>query len=505
MRALLAVAAVLLALAPRDARAVELEPGWSVRTAWDSNVFRTSEDEESDFSVLTGPELRLRERTRAFDLDLGYRLLYEEFIELDGIGSFQHFQDARVAWRPTPVDTLRFDQGFSQSENLLQILEVGAPGLLAGELVAEREKVSRNYAGLEYRRRLGPLWEMAVSANNTAYWFESDLRSDSLSTTGAVDFIRTLSLRQSVGVGVALTHQDFDDTEFSNGSATSFAQIYGIWNYRFSKTINLGVSAGPRLAVPDDLEDTGNARVTPLLNTSSGALVVSPVGCPAFAPGVVRFTNECVLASTRRVDPNSVDVRQFDFLEEREEPDSSLSYFGRIALSKEWETVTSTLSFERSAGSASGLSTSTDLNSFSFRTDWRPRRAWRFVGIATYEQQSSTSDIPLNELLLSTTPVTLLVDAQGRIVTNPADAVATIPGAGQVVGLRTAELVDNAIDFDTTRLELRVHHDITPRITVSGLATWYRQDSAGEFQSDETIDTARVELVLTWRLAPIDL
>jgi hypothetical protein len=206
-----------------------------------------------------------------------------------------------------------------------------------------------------------------------------------------------------------------------------------------------------------------------------------------------------------RVNPSSVAIRDFEFLDSREEPGENLGFFGGLSLSKSWETLITTLSYQRSASTASGIATSTDLDVATVSADWRPRRAWRVTGSASWERQVSSSEVSANDLLLSSTPTTLFVDANGRIVSDPMDAAFVIPNAGQTVGLTTERLVDNAIDIQATRLEIRVQRDVTRRLTVAGMATWWRQEFQGDLQADEVVSDARFELSLTWRLAPIDL
>jgi len=506
---LVLASALVLACAAARARAVELELGWTGRVGWDSNVFRTSDHEESDFTGATGPDVRIRERTRAFDLGVQYRMFYEEFAQERGLGNFEHYLTTDGTWRATARDTFTFDQSFTQTDSLIQLAETGVTGLAGGQLVANRETIQRNSAGVGYTRQLSPLWELAVNADNINYWYEEPARSDSRSTSGSADVTHLLTPRQRVGGGVAFTRQDFEDTSFTNGSGTSFAQVYGLWTWEVSETLSFATSAGPRLAIPDDLEDTAPAQSVPLLGVGNGlGLAVNPATCPAFRPGLVRFDSRTcgpVGGPLVLVRGTSVRMRDFDFLVSRDQPGENLGFFGRLSLSKRWDQVTTTLSYERSASTASGLATSTDLDVVSLRTDWRPRRRWRVTGIASWERQVSASEIPLNELLLSTTPVTLYVDAQGRLVEAPVAGGQTIAGAAQTVGLRTSELVDNAIDIQSTRLELRLQHDITPRISLGGFAFWWREESKGDFQSDDVITGGRVELSLTWRFAPIDL
>lgn len=504
-----AVLPLVLAVAALPASAVELELGLTGRAGWESNLFRSSNHEESAFSGAVGPDVRVRERTRALDVGLWYRMFYEEFAQESGLGNFEHYLSSDGTWRATPRDTFSFDQSYIRTDSLTQLTEIGVTGLASNQLVSQRDTVERNAVHGGYTRMLSPLWQLTVGADNINYWYEDPTDSDSRSTSGSADVTHLITPRHRVGAGVAYTRQDFEDTEFTNGSGTSFAQLYALWAWEVSQTVSFASSIGPRLAIPDDLEDTAPSPSVPLLGVGSGfGLAVDPSTCPAFRPGVVRFdSRSCspVGGPIVLVRGSSVRVRDFDFLVPREQPDENLGFFGRLSLSKRWEHVTTTLSYERSASAASGLAASTDLDVVSLRTDWRPRRQWRVTGIASWEHQVSSSEIPLNQLLLSATPVTLYVDAQGNLVDAPVPGGQAIPGAAQTVGLRTQELVDNAVDIQSTRLELRVGHDFTQRLSMNAFVVWWRQESKGDFQSDDVITDALVQLSLTWRFAPIEL
>jgi hypothetical protein len=500
---LLLLLVLLLAPAAPQARAAELELGWVGRAAWESNIFRTSNNEESDFSGATGPQVRLRERSRAFDLDVSYRVLYEEFLDTRGVGAFEHHASAYGAWRATPRDSFSLTDNFTRSDTLIQLFEAGVTGIVTGERVDDRQTITRNSVSGEYRRQLGELSELRLTLENTAYWpEEQETRSDSLSSTAALDLTRLLSPRQRAGAGFAVTRQDFAGTDFSNESGTTFLSVYGIWSYEITRTLSFATSIGPRLAIPDDLEDSSPARTIAVVNNRPVIAASCP---PTGTPGVVGPARACLLRSAVLVDPTSIPLADFDFPEGREQPDETLGFFGRVSLSKRWEHVTTSLSYQRSASSSSGLGASTDLDVLSWRTDWHPRRAWRLSALAAWERQQSASEIPFNDSLVSATGVTLFVDAQGRLVDAPVPGGQTITGAGRTIGQRTLDLVDNAIDVNTMRVLLSAQHDLTRRLTVSGTALWWRQQSEGEFQADDVVSDVRIELSLTWRFAPIDL
>ena len=189
----------------------------------------------------------------------------------------------------------------------------------------------------------------------------------------------------------------------------------------------------------------------------------------------------------------------------------SLTVFGRISLDRRWRTLVGTLAYQRSASASGGFGTSTNLDTVSAQLVWRPKEYWTVSSIAVWEQQVSTSEVPVPEFVLE--PATAFVEVarfQGQEIGRVVDSCAVIgpscravPDAGQVVALRTRELTDNAIDTQTYRLNLQVKRRIDRHLALVASTTWRRQRAQGDFQQDQSNDELRFELGMIWTWDPI--
>src|SRR5678815_505196 len=161
MRRPLSAALGLLVVASA-AQSAEFLPGWTVDGNWSSNVFRTADEDlsgrkipkEDDFSVRTGPNVRLRDRTGDVTYDLDYTLRYEAFLRLDGINDWDHFANGRGDWSIDDRTSLSVSDSFADSASLSGLLDTNTAAAIA-VVTGVRSRITTNDASASLRRRLG--------------------------------------------------------------------------------------------------------------------------------------------------------------------------------------------------------------------------------------------------------------------------------------------------------------------------------------------------------------
>jgi hypothetical protein len=522
--------ALALAAAAWPAGAAEFIPGWKLDPTWSSNVFRTTDEDqfgepipkEDDFSLRTGPDLRLREAQGDLTYDLKYQLRYEEYVRLNGISEFDHYVSARGDWNVSDRTTFSIANDFSDSASLNGLFQLD-PTTAESIVRADRQRIVTNSAYTSTRHRLGPLWELTISGDHQLYDYESDDATDSTSFSGNVQLTRGLTPRLVAGFGGTVQRQQFEQGDVSGeDSGTTFFQASGILNYQFSRTLRLFASAGPALSVPDEIDPTDVEvfEIQPFdINTcpvdSDGTRVI-PIGqaerflirgdqCrarvgipgnlinPAFPASAV-FEPALGQEQTRIAIPNNGDLGV----------ENTLTYFARIGLEKQWRQMRGTLGYSRSASSGSGIGTSTLIDTFNAQLIYTPSPRWTFSVQAVASLQSAGAEA--NQQLVAVNAG--LVD--GVVV------VGNVPGLGTVVAtadgvplpvpfeLRAGEKIDNPIDIMTYRVELRADRRITRNLTANASATWYEQTNSGQLQDNRRVEY-RAVLGLTWNFDAIPL
>lgn len=506
------VAAALAALfaVALPARAAEFVPGWAAETIWDSNVLRSSDDEDADYSLRTGPDVRVREKQGDLQYDLAYRPRYEAFLETSGINELDHFLEAAGRWQIDRTSELQLMNTFAYTSSLSGIAETVPVGADTIAVVSPtRQRITVNTGTLAFTHRFGPLWEFQARFHSQLYEYEEQFDPDSLANSGMVQVTRGITPRFVAGVGAQIQRQDFDAVvEGTEGSGTTFYQGFGVLSYSFSRSFRISGNAGPAWSVPDEI---GNDR------SAFDYQPVNPDTCPRRADGVPIFNptqrnGGCQPALYRiggspvaRVIPglNGAPLQSIvDVPFEGEVSEGSLSYFGRISLVKEWQLVTASLGIERTASTASGVGGSTVLTAFDGNLRWVPARDWTLDLNAMYTLQTAANDVREQFVALVSDPsrVPDVNDAFGipglTAIPDPVGVAFQIDSGGKI---------DSAIDITTYRIELVAERRIWRNLRLNGRASYWHQESKGDLQQDRSEDIMRVVFGVTWTFDPIPL
>lgn len=503
--AALVIVALLLA-APPTAGAVELLLGWDARTVWDSNVLRDESDKESDFSILTGPNLRARERRGDLRWDVSYRPRYQVYLDLEDADTFEHYADFSSDWSISRRTELRLDNRFARTRTLNDVLE--DPIDASGEVVIDRTAVLRNSTSATLLHRLSPRSELEFNLGQQFYEFQDDRRSDSRAFRGAATLRRALDTRQTVGFGFAGSRQDFQETTNRPENGTTIVEGFAYYRVLLSRNLTLSLTGGPRWSFPDELDD--EQEFSQYVTTGDGFLFrASCVPAPGCAAPVARApffdlqNNNVPVAPIRVASMPRVDLPFVGG--EAPEQEDSFNYSAAVSLAYWRKRYGAELGYTRGESPNSGLGVSTNLDVVSLRGSWEPANRWRLSFVSSWEKQTSENRFTRQIGVVSGVPAQVLLDAQGRVVSDLADARYLALDVAEFAALSSGDDASADFEIEAYRFQFRVEHDLTRRLQLRGAATWWEQTSQQTGRSDRTVDNLRFELGLTWSFAPIIL
>lgn len=490
------------------AGAAEFIPGWDVDGVWDSNVLRTSTDEESDYSLRTGPNLRVRNVKGDFTYDAIYQLRYQEYVRLNGVSEFDQFASGEASWRATPTTDVGVSNNFGYSSSLGGLFEAVGVATAIQFVTPDRERITTNSANANIRHRLGPLWELTLSVDSDFTGFRSDNQADALSTAGTIQVTRGFTPRLVAGFGARYQRQDFADTPDTTGQGSTVYQGFGVLNYRISPTLRFAMSAGPAFAEPDAIDSQ--------TVDASSYLPFAAETCPTRSDGV-RFVPQGQALGFNISGPRCATAtfedqqggRGFALptsnttaipLATQSGSLGSLNYFGRISLDKEWAQWLASVSYNRSASSGSGLGTSTAVDTLEGSLRWTPSPLWNLSLLAAYSRQTQLTQQRVLQFAVTSEPTEIRIQQFGTTVTQNIVADIAVP-----FEVSQGDATDNAFTFTTTRVELLGERRISRRLSLDATATWWQQVSSSDFAEGDTIQNFRVVLGFTWNFDPIPL
>lgn len=527
MRSRIVLALVALSTATSPTRAAEFVPGWAAETVWDSNVLRTSTNapQDADYSLRTGPDVRFREKQGDLQYDVAYRPRYEAFLETNGINELDHFVEAEGRWQIDRASELQLTNAFAYTSSLSGVTEAVPVGVDAVAVVSPtRQRITINSGSLAFTHRMGPLWELSTRLFSQLYEYEEEFEPDSLANSGTIQLTRGVTPRLVAGFGAQVQRQDFDAVvENTEGSGTTFYQGFGVLAYNFSRTFRITGNVGPAWSVPDEPESEITALSYQVSQFDGVPAAVNPNTCGRRADGVPVFSptqrnGGCQPAFYRVagepfafIQPGNASAPRVTFTQvpfEGELSNGSLSYFGRLSVNKDWQLWKASLSFERTASTASGVGGSTVLTAFEGNLRWVPARDWTLDLNAIYTQQSAANDTREQLVALISDPniVGDLLDVEllpgvpgGPVVDLIADPV------GVPFEVTSGGKFDNAIDIVTYRVELVAERRIGRHLRLTGRASYWQQESKGDLREERKQEIMRVIFGVNWTFDPIPL
>jgi hypothetical protein len=526
-------------VAPRVAPARELVVGAETNAQYDSNIFST-EDAEDDVIFRIGPRFELRDGRGDLTYSLRYNFSYDFYKQFNQLDDFEHFVQARLGWRIAPTTQLTFSDTFFDTGNARRAAELvgSSPDVVdtVPVTVIGSDRLQTNTASIDLVHYFTPRLSGEVTGTYSLLRSELIDRSDTDVYTGQGSLLYSVGRNDRIGAGYGATFQRILPPDIDVGGAddlsnrdTWFHNVFGVWEHQFSPTWNLRAQAGPTLVQPDELESgPDNAIVsrypflsiigpsgqplTGLLDANSCQTFDGiQVAIPTLTNFGCRFLFPPVEASSKALaDELRNNFIFFPIQDEIDQEGSSITYFADVSLTKEWETVTGTLSYGRSAGTSSGIGASTTTDSVRGTAIWRPTRNWTVQTIALFDRQESigrTTVTGIQVLDAATAFVTLpstQVDADlllQAFLTQP-----NLATAARSIGVVRTDIKSKLV---TNRFLVSLYADrkLGRNLSIFGRTsyTYQKNTRSGFFDSVTDYHSYRFELGVRYEFDPIQL
>ena len=195
----LALIAAAITLA-QTGQATEFSAAFIGSSAYNSNVFGTDGDEDSDMLLEAGTELELRsDPERRLDYLLNYRGDYQSYAEADEANAMEHRQRFRLRYDIDPITQIILNQRYRDVSNLqfdLADFDSGDTGIDISQNRYERNDIS-----VDLTRELSRRWSVSGNLGYQTIDFKRNInRSDSDTTEVGVTVNYLLSDKQEARI-----------------------------------------------------------------------------------------------------------------------------------------------------------------------------------------------------------------------------------------------------------------------------------------------------------------
>jgi opacity protein-like surface antigen len=325
---------------------------------YDSNVRRRERDIKDDFVFRAAPRLDLIEDEGKFTYNLWYTFPYQKSIKEDVLDDFNHIANARADYHLSDATQFSFRNRFSYLETLTNRVDddvVNDPNL-APQISdnEEKERVLRNRLDLGMEHMFSPRLSSNYNFDFDLYDTTQDNRSNNrqYSLRGGAQY--ALTRRHQLGGGVAVSYQDFDETDakscaqFNAASESIFVGPFLSWVFSYDETTSLEAALGPSY----------------VYSNRDGTSCLDANGVPDPQPG---------------------------------DSDHDITFFGTAALNKRWTpTLDSTVSYRRRQDTASGLGGSAVLDAVALLNSWQITELWSFNIRADWTKRKAATGLQTN-------------------------------------------------------------------------------------------------------------
>jgi hypothetical protein len=350
---------VVTASLPVAAGAVDVDFGAMVEGGYDSNIYRTRENQVDDGLFRFTPTIRFEVPGRKFSGDLYYAPTYELFTTHSDANGMAHVVLNGLNWAPDEKTHVRLSNRFQA----LNVLNFNDPSAIDGGTTPipdndiRRERVYLFGSGLTIEHAISPRWNSATSANFNLFESKDRFRSDTKTISAFQSFQYGVTASDRVGGGGGFNVQLFDAVPGRLPASNSYVyQLFASYSRNFGERTILSIQAGPALI--HTIQDSGFAASEP----DSDVIFV----------GSNEGSN-----------------------------DMSWTIFGEVGLTHYWlPTLTSAISYNRRQSPANGQGASTVADSVLFQTNWQPSERWDLSLRATYVHRESLTNLSQSNFLV---------------------------------------------------------------------------------------------------------
>lgn len=501
VRATVVMAALLL---PTLASAADLELSLGAAAEYDSNVYRISDDSDrpkkDDVVFRIVPAAIFTSDEGDFTYRLRYSVPFEQGVDSNkNISDFDQIGRVNVGYRVSDSTRLFASNVTRYARSVSRPIEQQDAGEFIPDVNTERNRVLRNVAELGISHAFAPRLAGMLRFSHALFDTDQNNRADNWTLNGTGNLNYQLDQKHTVGGGVAVTYQTFDDLPGLPGSDTVFYNMFLSWTYRFDETTTLSVSGGPVIittyqdAPPDTVaefptypyvvleKENGEPSVIGVSNFDNCVPVPGFEGSEGFLSIVGGENPGCgSLSSLGQLDrSNPAQLDDFNTVlnstttltfpggtNPGSNDDTTVSGFGMVRLTKRWSpTVASEVSYRRQQSAASGIGGSTILDAVAASASWQITELWDVSARMDWTKRKSVSSGSLQS-------TTAIVEPSG------VGELDTYSGVAKVTGSLTSMVpINNEVNTQRWGVGLRLGRKITRNLEASLRLNYNKQDS----------------------------
>jgi hypothetical protein len=532
--ATLAVLLALLILSSGRAGAAEVEFSVAGDAVYEDNVFGTPEEKNDDVVLRFRPGVQAQEREGVVSWRFGYQPSFRYYTQLSEVTGWTHDVFGQLEWRIAPTLSLRVSERFSRVDSLNRFRDdLADEGVPPGE-VADVPDFEFRSRSAKLNRFSGALtWAISPTQNLTASagWnldeFE-ELRGDNELIRGALQYVQTVTARNSFGGGIAVSQNEVESIVGGPASTSRFYNVFGTWIHVLEPTTTFSISIGPTWIEPEQFGDPvllfEDRALFPLRRQAGRTRFVDASSCPSQG-GFQVLGPEC-----QAIDVDLFPVEELFFGSQAvdlpvlgEVPSSGggqLTYFANAVLTKRWERWSAQLSYQRQEAPSSGLGASTVADVLSGSLSWQPGPRWNVAFTATWVRREQITELLTARVQVSGTDVLLPCPGvqdpfgiEGCYFAEPTPGgfnfirvpgrPQTVRGVAQTVGIRTFT-VRQDLETQDIFLRLNASYRLLRNLRLIGSVTYSRSTGAEAFFPGST-DRFRASVGIQYFFDPIHL
>jgi len=263
MRTILVLALVACALGfPGVLRAAEATFAIDGATEYDSNVFRSHQDEKDDVVFRLRPWVQLAEpRGQDLSYSLTYGLPVEFAVDHTQIDSIDQELAGNASYHVNDRLSLFANDGFRYIRSELRTNFDQTQGAFESPLVNnQRDRVLLNTAVMGATYQFSPRLGATAQISHDYFDPSRNDRQQNWQVQGITDVSYTLTPQHQLGGGARIAYQKYYESQDIVGSDAEIYNVFGTWRYSINEKTELALSAGP--AVIHSQQDNADATKT---------------------------------------------------------------------------------------------------------------------------------------------------------------------------------------------------------------------------------------------------
>lgn len=451
----LTIITAALALA-QTSQATEFSAAFIGSSAYNSNVFGTDGNEDSDVLLGAGTELELRsDAERRLDYLINYRGDYLSYADADEANAMEHRQRFRLRYDLDSNTQIILNQRYRDVSNL----QFDRADFDSGDtgIDISQNRYERNDLTADLTRILSRRWSVNGSLGYQTIDFKRNTdRSDSNMTELGVALTYLLSEKQDLGFGIKYAEQDFDRADSRIGATSDYFTLSVLWTYRFSEFSSLEIEGGPTWVAAEQ-DRTSQSFASSIVGRADGPTLLR---ANFDSCGIDVDQGQPIASRCDFNDPNAPPIVADDLGNREAYPldftgfdtsDDDVTFFGRLVYTtriSDWEFEAS---YTRRQTATAGEALASSLDQFAIGADYLPAgERWQLYGRVSLDRRDALTKALVIDY-------TVIAGADGSAIRD----TAFIREAG------------NNIDRDVLTGLVGGRYDITRRLS-AGLEMRYR-------------------------------